>query len=465
MATIGAGEVAEPGRAHLPDATYFIAASRLRPGLDGGFAIATLQRALHFERVAGVVPTLLTFDPAQIDGVVETFRELGLASDATRMRNLFAELRERPELVREAALHPMGVPDAPTVWTDVVARDGSVVVRLPYVPHAEWFRTVDPIPVLAADGSVLGALRGFGELYRLWVDAVVAEAGEREVVVIVEAKQVGELLARGPRAYALVHTLHNAHTLSPHQWDSEVDALWAGWFDVVDEFDGVMWLTQAQRADAVQRFGEHEGWAVVPHPAQPARSSTRERDPYRAVMIARLVEQKRVDDAVRAWPAVLAREPRARLDVYGDGPLRAELEELIAELSLEHAVTLRGHDHRAADELSSAALLVVSSRHEGWPLAITEARERGCPVVSYDVPYGPAQMIESGVDGELVAPGDVAGLASAIGLLLGHPERIAAYSEAALAWANANGVVRAMEATGEVIAAAIARSRRRRLLS
>ncbi len=467
MATVGAGSVV--GRPHVafPDADYFIAASRLRPGLDGGYTVATLQRALHFEQVAGAVPTLLTFDVAPMAGVLEQFRALGLASDRTRIRNLFEELRERPELVRGATLHPYEAPvdDDPAAWTDVIAHDGGVVLRLPFVRQVDWFRAPAPLPVLAADGSVLGALRGFGELYRLWVDAVVAESGDREAVVVSEAKQVGELLAGGPRDYTLVHTVHNAHTRPPHAWDSEMDTLWSGWFDVIDAFDGVIWLTRAQRADVVRRFGEHEGWVVVPHPAQPAAqpAPASGRDPHRAVMIARLAEQKRVDDAIRAWPAVLAAEPRARLDVYGEGPLRPELEAFVAELGVGDAVRLRGYVPRVADELATAGLLVVSSRHEGWPLSITEALSGGCPVVSYDVPYGPAEMIQPGVDGELVPSGDVAGLATAIVRVLGHPERIAAYSDAALAWARANGTERAMAATAELLVTAIERARARRL--
>jgi len=470
VATLGAGPVddgARDGQLTFPDAAYFIAASRLRPGLDGGYTVATLQRAMHLEQVAGVIPTLLTFDPAPMEGVLEGFRGLGLATERTRIRNLFEELRERPELVRDAVLHPFTEPaDAdPAPWTDVVAHDGTVVLRLPFIRQVDWFRVPAPLPVLAADGGVLGALHGFGELYRLWVDAVVAEVAPRDAVVVSEAKQVGELLVGGPRDYTLVHTVHNAHTRPPHAWDSEMDPLWSGWFDVIDRFDGVVWLTRAQRADVVRRFGEHEGWAVIPHPAQPAAAppDAASRDPFRAVMIARLVEQKRVEDAVRAWPAVLAAEPRARLEVFGEGPLRGELEELIAELGVGHAVTLRGYVPRASDELATAGLLVVSSRHEGWPLSITEALSGGCPVVSYDVPYGPAEMIQAGADRELVAAGDVEGLAAAVGRVLGRPDRIAAYSDAALAWARAHGPERAMAATSELLVPATERSRRRRL--
>ena len=468
MATVGArpvvGDASGPS-VRFPEARYLIAASRLRPGLDGGYTVATLQRAMQFEQIAGVVPTLLTFDVPQMDGVLESFRSLGLATPNTRFRNLFEELRARPELVRAAALHAYDPADDDLEGgTAVVAHDGTTVLRLPFIRQVDWFRVPAPLPVYAADGTVLGALHGFGELYRLWVDAIVAEGEATRTVVISEAKQVGELLVGGPRDYALVHTVHNAHTRAPHSWDSAMDPLWSGWFEVIDDFDGVIWLTHAQRADAVRRFGAHEGWAVIPHPALPPVSvaDAAVRDPLRAVMIARLAEQKRVEDAIRAWPAVRVAHPGARLEVFGDGPLRGELEALITELDLAHAVTLHGYVPRASENLATAGLLVLTSRYEGWGLAVSEALAAGCPVVSYDIPYGPAEMIRSGVEGELVSAGDVPALAASIARVLGNPERIAEYSDAARAWASSHGPERAMAATAELMTGALERARVRR---
>ncbi|MEJ1230431.1 MAG: glycosyltransferase [Galbitalea sp.] len=68
---------------------------------------------------------------------------------------------------------------------------------------------------------------------------------------------------------------------------------------------------------------------------------------------------------------------------------------------------LHGHVPDAVDRLDAAAVLLLTSRHEGQPLVILEALARGCPVVAYDVHYGPGEMIEDGRSGLLVEPGDV----------------------------------------------------------
>ncbi|NLA08951.1 MAG: glycosyltransferase, partial [Microbacteriaceae bacterium] len=81
----------------FPDAEYLVLSSRLVPGLDGGFTIATMQRARHMAAAgvdAGRGPWLLTVDPgsrAEHDAHRAEFGRLGLLDDPARLRNLFDE--------------------------------------------------------------------------------------------------------------------------------------------------------------------------------------------------------------------------------------------------------------------------------------------------------------------------------------------------------------------------------------
>jgi poly(glycerol-phosphate) alpha-glucosyltransferase len=460
----------------FPDAAYFIIASRLRPGLDGGYTVSAMRRAIDFERHGGLVPTILTVEFApDVAELRAEFISLGLATPRSVMRNLYADVRANPSLLRDFARQGATEGSSPSpgtneiitidaagkpwkvtatnsggaiLHTDFLDADGRRLLRLPFISgRVDWHRADVAIEVFGEDGEVVGLLDGFGALYRFWVESVVASSGFDRNIVVCEAKQVGELLAEGPRNYSLVHTVHNAHTLPPYAWDSPMDDLWSGWFDRIDGMDAVIWLTDAQRADAVRRFGEHPNWVVVPHPTEPIAepAAASERELNRVVMLARLVDQKRVEDAIEAWPALVGRLPGAKLEIYGDGPLRAELASRIADLGLDNSVVLHGHVSDAVAQLDTAAALLLTSRHEGQPLVILEALARGCPVIAYDVRYGPAEMIEDGRSGALVEAGDRDALVDALVAVISDRDRNSAMSSAAFEWARAHGAEVSME--------------------
>ena len=114
------------------------------------------------------------------------------------------------------------------------------------------------------------------------------------------------------------------------------------------------------------------------------------------------------------------------------------------ELDLGDAVTLHGYTPDAPEQSRTAALLLLTSVYEGQSLAITEAMARGCPAVSYDIAYGPGELITDGETGRLVPAGDIAALADAVLGMLGNATEIDRLSRASLDWALANGPERAL---------------------
>jgi poly(glycerol-phosphate) alpha-glucosyltransferase len=167
------------------------------------------------------------------------------------------------------------------------------------------------------------------------------------------------------------------------------------------------------------------------------------------IAVARLVVYKQVDHLLRAFSILKMAMPQARLEMLGDGPAASSLKELAVELGLENAVTWRGHVPDAQTELARAGVFAMTSEYEGQSLVILEALAHGTPVVSYDVNYGPAEMVVPGVNGELVTAGDIDGLARAILSILGDTSRMHALSDGAWAWAQSHGVDRAMSALSD----------------
>lgn len=143
----------------------------------------------------------------------------------------------------------------------------------------------------------------------------------------------------------------------------------------------------------------------------------------RVLAIGRHVAQKGFDLLIEAWLMVARGFPAARLRIVGDGPLRAEAEQLARERGVAGSVEFAPPTSQIEREYREAAVFVLPSRYEGMPLALLEAQALGVPCVAFDCPTGPAEILtpETGI---LVRPGDSAALAQALlGLLRDRPLR------------------------------------------
>ncbi len=136
--------------------------------------------------------------------------------------------------------------------------------------------------------------------------------------------------------------------------------------------------------------------------------------------VGSLTEQKDFPTLIRAFDRLRNGQPM-RLVILGEGPQRAEIEELVASLDLKSDVDLPGFVDNPFKYMAAADVFVLSSAWEGLPNVLIEAIACGTPVVATDCPSGPREILEDGKHGPLIPVGDDKAMAAAIEQTLTNP--------------------------------------------
>lgn len=154
------------------------------------------------------------------------------------------------------------------------------------------------------------------------------------------------------------------------------------------------------------------------------------------ISVGRLRPQKNFSRLLDIAAEVLKDSPDWEWDVFGDGPLRLELERKRDLLELEGRVHFRGQVSDLYKRYRDYSLMVMTSDYEGFPMTLLEGAANALPLVAFDVPTGPNEIIIDGKNGFLCKNGNNIEMINDIKTLMSNLELRSEFSENSRATAS-----------------------------
>lgn len=288
-----------------------------------------------------------------------------------------------------------------------LAERGVRVIVLP-----ELVRQVDPWADVASLGSLTRTFQQED------VDVVHTSSSKAGIL--------GRLAARRARVPTVLHTIHGWPFHDRQA--APVSAVWrtlerrcaplAHHLVVVAEADRVKGLAagvgRPKQYVTVRSGLELERYGADPATRARVRASLGlEPSAFVIAAVNRLSPQKDPLGLVRGLCPVLKQDSASRLLIVGDGPLRADVKRLIAELGLGRQVMLTGLRSDVADLLTAADVFVSASLWEGLPRTVIQAMATDLPVVA-TAADGIVDIVNDEVTGLLVPRADAPAMAAAV---------------------------------------------------
>jgi glycosyltransferase involved in cell wall biosynthesis len=244
-------------------------------------------------------------------------------------------------------------------------------------------------------------------------------------------------LIRAPRGKKMIRVreFHGASTmykcvgidpkrLKLHYWYHAIGRTVQSW-----RYDRIFLLTQK---DKKENYPHNNKFDVVPNPltidspqySDAPRSKT-------VIFVGRLSYEKNLPALLRIW----SKTDRQGwiLKIVGDGEERELLQRYAETLNISDSVEFVGWVENPIPIMYDASLLCLTSLYEGFALVLIEAMAAGLPVISYDLSYGPSDIIEDGVNGFLIKNHDEQGFADKLSQLFSHREQLSDMSRTAYA--------------------------------
>ncbi|CAI3158429.1 Poly(glycerol-phosphate) alpha-glucosyltransferase [Acinetobacter calcoaceticus] len=227
----------------------------------------------------------------------------------------------------------------------------------------------------------------------------------------------------------VIGVIHAAHYSKAREKDSKTNAHYNSYIENLNKIDHLIFLTEKQKIDFSERFGFYSNYTVIPHfyKSTSFGDSSTSRQKYQCVCLARFDKVKRLDLLIEIFGEIHKKIPQANLDIYGFGPEKENLIKIIKNNDLEGIVRLRDFVSDVNSVLKNADLMLFTSGSEGFCMAILDSLKNNCPVISFDIDYGPNEMIINDYNGYLIEDNNTEKFINTTVELLNNREKISLF--------------------------------------
>jgi len=239
------------------------------------------------------------------------------------------------------------------------------------------------------------------ELITFYLDRILNEVGD--LVIDDRSSVYIESIIKLEKKIKTISIIHSDHSISRDHLNGPVGEHYKKLLNSINCFNNIIVSTESQRQDIIERFGNAEKIQCIPVGIRKNSERILTSNPLKIISVGRLEEVKRQDHIITAFCEVVKKIPEAELHLYGVGRKKKELVDQVAKLHLNNKVKFHGYIQDLTTEFKSAKLLVLASTMEGFSLVLLEAISHGIPIVSYNVKYGPSDIIENGKSGYLTS--------------------------------------------------------------
>lgn len=291
------------------------------------------------------------------------------------------------------------------LFEDLLKPDGRLKIRRIYENNK-----IKEIHIFNDTGVLSRIFKDESDLIYYWLTKI---AKENDFFIIDKNRVWSKPLSMLKRNLDIkvISVLHSVHVRdSSNISSSSLNSNYSRILKEEDVVDACICLTLSQKADIYNRFlnSKYRLYNIChPNDISIHKVDFSTRDKNKIVTLARLSSEKQLNHMIMAMKKVVEIFPEKKLFIYGEGKERDYLSELILENELQENVFLSGYVEDIHEILKSSILYLSTSKVEGFPLSFIESLSQGVAIISYDIKYGPNELIKNGINGYLVENGNI----------------------------------------------------------